>query len=254
MPAEPVRTDTPVESLAEQFKAEGFLRFERFIAPETLAELRDIYDRMLDGEIDCGINDRKLGEVTRQIMEPSAYHPTFRINEATRVGMRLAKALLDVERPRIAFSMLIYKEPGQTAETPWHQDFAYAQMPFTAAGSNIPYDESVQFWVPLDDVDEDNGCMHFLPGGHLDPLHQHFVAGGAPDDPGRLLAIRDPERTLDLSKAVACPLPAGGATVHSFGTPHFTGGNRTSDRRRRAYIFNISRKGLESLVGAPSAA
>jgi ectoine hydroxylase-related dioxygenase (phytanoyl-CoA dioxygenase family) len=144
--------------------------------------------------------------------------------------------------------MLIYKEPGQLAETPWHQDFAYAGMPFTPAGANIPYDESVQFWLALDDVDEENGCMHFVPGGHLDPLHPHHVAGGAPTDPGRLLAMTDPEHELDLATAVSCPLAAGGATVHSFGTPHYTSGNRTADRPRRAFIFNFARKGLDSLL------
>ena len=102
------------------------------------------------------------------------------------------------------------------------------------------------FWLALDDVDTDNGCMHFIPGKHLEPLLPHHVASGAPDDPSRLLAIDDPRSMLDLSSAIACPLTAGGATMHSAGTPHYTSGNRTTDRPRRAYIFNFSRPGADA--------
>jgi len=57
----------------------------------------------------------------------------------------------------------------------------------------------------------------------------------------RLQAITEPERELPLREAVACPLDAGGATVHSDGTSHFTDGNLSADRRRRAYIFSFRR-------------
>jgi len=232
----------------EQFERDGFLSLPAIADQDCIEELRHGYDQFLAGEIDCGPLDRQLGRKMRQIMEPVLLHPAFRRSQALRNGREIARNLLQVDEPKLAFSMLIYKEPGQLAETPWHQDFAYAEMPFTPAGRNIPYDESVQFWMPLDDVDEQNGCMHFLPGGHLNPLHPHYVAGGDPMDDGRLLAIEQPEQALDLSKAVACPLKAGGATVHSFGTPHFTSGNRTTDRPRRAFIFNFAKRGLDSLL------
>ena len=151
-----------------------------------------------------------------------------------------------VEDPQPIFDMLIYKQPGQIATTPWHQDFSYSEMPFAPAGVMIPSDQTLQFWLALDDVDENNGCMHFIPGQHHEPLLDHYVAAGEADYTQRLLAIRDPEDALDLSKAVACPLKAGGATVHNYGTPHFTSGNRTADRPRRAYIFNFSSRHLSA--------
>ena len=234
----------------ERFERDGFLAIPRIAGPECVAELRQAYEDMLSGRVKSGPLDRQLGSKIRQIMQPCYLSPVFADNEAVRNGREIARALLKVEEPQLAFSMLIYKEPGQLNETPWHQDFAYSELPFTPAGRNIPHDESVQFWVALDDVDQANGCMHFLPGGHLDPLHPHYVAGGDPMDNGRLLAIENPEETLDLSTAVACPLPAGGATAHSYGTPHFTSGNRTTDRPRRAFIFNFAKRGLESLASA----
>jgi hypothetical protein len=224
----------------ERFRRDGFLAIPQLADAATVAEIARVYDAMLAGEIDVSATDNPLGMTTRQIMIPSAYHPVFRDNPALDAARGIARTLLGVADPKLVFDMLIYKEPGQLATTPWHQDYSYAEMPFTAAGTPIPFDEYVQFWVALDDVDEENGCMHFIPAAHRAPLLDHYIAGGDADYSQRLLAIRDPETLLDLDTVVACPLKAGGATVHNYGTPHFTSGNRTKDRPRRAYIFNFS--------------
>ncbi len=223
-----------------RFRRDGFLAIPDLADAATVAAIGAVYDAMLDGEIDVSATDNPLGMVTRQIMVPSLYHPLFRDNPALDAGREIARALLGVDDPKPVFDMLIYKEPGQHATTPWHQDFSYSEMPFAPAGSAIPNDEVVQFWLALDDVDVENGCMHFIPGAHRQPLLEHHVAGGDPDYTQRLLAIRDPKHALALDKAVACPLKAGGATVHNYGTPHFTPGNLSSDRPRRAYIFNFA--------------
>lgn len=82
--------------------------------------------------------------------------------------------------------------------------------------------------------------MHFLPGRHLEGSLEHQVASGHPTDSNRLLEIVDPEAHLDLDQAVAVPLAAGGCTFHGEGTPHHTPPNRSTDRPRRAYIFNVA--------------
>ena len=224
----------------QQFRCDGFIAIAELVDAEGVAELGAAYDQLLTGEIDCAATDQPLGRITRQIMQPFRYHPVFADNDALRNGLEIARVLLGVAEPQPVFQMLIYKEPGQLATTPWHQDYAYTQIPTAPAGCEIPHDQYLQFWVALDDVDQDNGCMHFLPRQHRAPLRSHYVASGEPTYSQRLLAIRNPEIEFDLSRAVRCPLAAGGATVHGYGTPHFTPGNRTTDRPRRAYIFNFS--------------
>ncbi|HZL00592.1 MAG TPA: phytanoyl-CoA dioxygenase family protein [Caulobacteraceae bacterium] len=228
------------KAAVDAFRRDGFLAIPQLADAATVEAIGAVYDDMLAGAIDVRPTDNPLGGITRQIMIPSAYHPLFRDNPALDAAREIAALLLGVPEPKPVFDMLIYKEPGQTAETPWHQDFSYSRMPHAPAGAEIPADEVVQFWLALDDVDEENGCMHFVPGAHRSPMLPHFVASGAPDYSQRLLAIRDAASAFDLTKAVACPLKAGGATVHNYGTPHFTSGNRTVDRRRRAYIFNFT--------------
>lgn len=223
-----------------KFRADGFLAFDQIADRATVTELGALYDQFLSGEIDCSPTDRRLGRVTRQIMVPSRYHRSFIRNQALDNAREISRALLEIDEPEFVFDMLIYKPPGHPETTPWHQDMSYAYAPFARAGTRIPLSAIVQFWVALDDVDIENGCMHFIPGRHREPLLRHYVAGGEPADDARMLAIVDPDKALDLGTAVACPLRAGGATVHNYGTPHFTAQNRSRSRPRRAYIFSFA--------------
>jgi ectoine hydroxylase-related dioxygenase (phytanoyl-CoA dioxygenase family) len=219
-------------------RRDGFLILERFIDDETLAALRAAYDEILRREVEAG-GDRMLGDVTRQVMHPSAAHPTFDRNKAVDRGIEIARQVFVTDEVSRSFDMLIYKPPGHPHDTPWHQDMAYSEQPFAKAGTaNTP--ESIQFWIPLDDVDAENGCMQFVAGHDDRPLLEHHVVSGDPTDEGRLLALVDPESQLDLSTTVVAAIRAGGATMHFYGTPHYTGPNRSADRQRRAYIFNIA--------------
>ena len=220
----------------DRFNAEGYMSIDQLIGPEDVKLLAEHYDMFLRREISCGDDDRFLGGKTRQVMNPNKYDPVFKNNNAVKNAMEIGRQLLGVQ-PELQFEMLISKEPGNLNETPWHQDFAYSQMPTRPAGTPIK-SERLQFWVALDDVDVSNGCMHFIPRAHTGELMEHYVAGGKETDPGRLLAIKG---NIDTSKVVACPLKRGGCTIHTEGTPHYTPGNTTKDRNRRAYIFNLGR-------------
>ena len=216
---------------------DGFLVKQGFADDSALETLRAAYDETLASGQAAG--DRMLGGITRQVMVPSDAHPVFDDNLLLERGKDVMRALFGTTDAVRTFDMLIYKPAGHPHETPWHQDMSYAGLPFAPAGVQ-PIQGLVQFWVPLDDVDEDNGCMQFVPGHHDQPLLPHRVASGEPKDPARLLAIDEPERHLDLSARTIAVLPAGGVTMHGYGTPHYTGPNRTTDRPRRAYIFNLA--------------
>lgn len=224
-----------------RYHEDGFLGIDELVDKEGTDELRQAYDDILAGTVPAE-GDRLLGGVTRQVMLPSEAHPVFHDNVALRHAFAMAQRLLETEDVTRAFDMLIYKPPGHPAPTPWHQDFAYSQVPTAPAGVPIPL-KSIQFWVALDDADVENGCMHFVPGCHRRPLLEHKVASGDPDDLGRLLELTDPQAQLDLDAAVAVELRAGGCTLHSSGTPHFTPPNRSADRPRRAYIVTVTAAG-----------
>lgn len=222
----------------EAWRRDGFLIVEHLVDGHTLTTLRTAYDEILSGQVAVD-GDRLLGDITRQVIAPSSEHPTFDRNPAVRLGSKIARQLFGTENAGRIFDMLIYKAPGHPHETPWHQDLAYAKMPFAEAGMTAERD-SIQFWVPMDDVDVETGCMQFIPGDHARPLLEHHVASGDPADENRLLALVDPESQLDLSSAVVAEIPAGAATMHTQTTPHYTGPNWSTNRPRRSYIFNIA--------------
>ena len=220
-----------------QLRTNGFAVIDRLVDDETVEALRDAYDEIINRQVQAS-GDRMLGGITRQVMGPSTAHPRFDANAALDQASQVAAAYFGDAVGR-TFDMLINKPAGHPHETPWHQDFAYGGAPVQPTGAR-PERDTIQVWVALDDVDEHNGCMQFVPGYHDRPMLEHYVASGEPTDPGRLLAMVAPERDLDLDQRVIAALPAGGCTMHLSCTPHYTGPNTSSSRGRRAYIFNLA--------------
>ena len=52
------------------------------------------------------------------------------------------------------FDMMIAKNAN--VETPWHQDMSY-WLP------NLPDKRAISFWIAMDVVTKENGCMCFVP-------------------------------------------------------------------------------------------
>jgi len=112
------------------------------------------------------------------------------------------------------------------APTPWHQDEAYWDP-------GLEY-HSISVWMPLQEATLENGCMQFVPGSHKLPVAPHRSIGNDPRVHGLEIAS-----DVDVSGAVACPLPPGGATFHLSSTLHYAGPN-TTDTPRRAYILGFN--------------
>ncbi|HEX5322917.1 MAG TPA: phytanoyl-CoA dioxygenase family protein, partial [Capsulimonadaceae bacterium] len=85
----------------------------------------------------------------------------------------------------------------------------------------------------LQEATLENGCMQFIPGSQKMEVIPHQSIGGDTRIHG--LETVDP---VDESKAVACPLPPGGVTIHASRTLHYTGVNH-SNIPRRAYILGF---------------
>ncbi|MEQ8860423.1 MAG: phytanoyl-CoA dioxygenase family protein [Pseudomonadales bacterium] len=222
-----------------QFRRAGYMRIPRLIDDQALGELRAAYDTLIaDGASNPGTRDALLGGLTRQIVRPELSHPLFRDNAALQAGRAIARELRGWDEPAFFYSQLLFKPPGHPHATPWHQDDAYGVKPFAAAGIRLSH-QTLQFWLALDPADVDNGCMHFHPPVGEDCLLPHRVAAGDPEDDARLLGLESEAEIIEPALIVACPLAAGGVTVHDSGTLHYTPANR-SDRPRRAYIFNFA--------------
>jgi ectoine hydroxylase-related dioxygenase (phytanoyl-CoA dioxygenase family) len=216
------------------FRRQGYLSLRAITTPEEVAGLRDVYDRLFATQagraqgdhLDLnGTDEDGVEAVLPQILNPSKYapeltHTTFRANAEA-----IAKQLLGPEA-EYRGDHAIRKAPHSEAATPWHQDEAYWDP-------SLDYSE-LSIWIPLQEATLENGCMQFVPGTHRQEVLPHHPIGNDPRVIG--LEVDDPEARA--AGGAACPIPAGGATVHHSRTLHYTGPNR-SDGPRRAYILTF---------------
>lgn len=215
------------------FHSEGYLVIDAITTPEEVVWMRELYDGLFaervgydDGnQFDLAGTDEEGSDARLpQMLAPSFYAPTLRDTIYRANALEVARRLLGPEA-EFRFDHAILKPAEAGAETPWHQDEAYWDPA-------IDYDE-LSIWMPLQDVGLENGCMHFVPGSHARDVLPHRSIGNDPRIHGLEVDL-----VVDVSTAVACPIPAGGATVHHCRMVHYTTPNLTSEPRR-AYILSF---------------
>lgn len=224
----------------EFFHRNGFLALPQLSQPDEIEMMRVAYDRIFaqsaghesGAHFDLAGTDEPGKEAALpQILQPEKFAPELWDTLARANALHICRQLLgeDVEPQG---SHAIFKPARHGATTPWHQDEAYWN-----AGMSY---RSMSVWMPLQDVDEENGCMQFIVGSHQNEVAPHQPIGKDARVHGLELTE---DAQVDVSSPAICPLPAGGATFHPSRTLHFTAANR-SDRPRRALIM---------MFGAPAA-
>jgi hypothetical protein len=212
------------------FLEDGFLHVDRPLIPaDAVAEVVELLDGLFaraDELPPALVHDLGKGSVPTpgppsipEVVNPLNLEPRLRRSRAYAVCREVGNELLGAPS-RAVFDHAIYKPPRNDGATEWHQDCAYTTHPR----------RTVHLWVALQDVPRDGGCMEFIPHSHVEGILEHHAtfAGGS--------ALRTD--AVDASGAVACPVPAGGLTVHTPSTLHFTGPNRT-DTLRRAWVVHF---------------
>jgi ectoine hydroxylase-related dioxygenase (phytanoyl-CoA dioxygenase family) len=216
------------------FQREGFLTIPAITTAEEVEKLRGIYDHLFDikagrqegNHLDLSTPDEDdQAAALPQILNPAKYAPEL-LNTVFRANaLAIARQLLGPEAD-FRGEHAIRKPPRTGAETPWHQDEAYWQP-------ELEYND-LSIWIPLQEATLENGCMQFVPGSHTQEVLPHHSIGHDP----RIVGLEADGAEALAAKAVACPIPPGGATVHHCRTLHYTGPNR-SDGPRRAYILGF---------------
>lgn len=218
-------------SRAELFQQDGFVATGPLLSLEEVEIYRDIYDKLLSGEIESGDKRSDLGshlprkegvrENITQIVWPSALHPPIRELPLHSRALAVARELIGDDAV-LDFDMMIHKAPGADVPTPWHQDAAY--------WVDLPDTRAVSIWVALDEANLKSGCMWYVCGSHRESLRPH-----RPTSDGRNIECDCSENEPG---ATPVPLPAGEGVAHAGGTLHSSGGN-SSEHNRRAYILNF---------------
>ena len=222
------------EAERQRFATQGFLALEQLMPEAEVRTTRATLERLFDTKAGyaegarfdfLSAEDDPDKPAMPQILRPSVYAPELLRGAAATNAATVARLLLGPEA-RLAFDHVMMKPPHDGAPTPWHQDDAFADPAFDM--------RSVTIWIPLQAVDERNGCLAFIPGSpRRDVLAHH-----SPGEDGRVHGL-ECIGGFDPADAVPCPIPAGGCTIHTARTLHGAGPN-LSDAPRYAFALVFS--------------
>ena len=209
-----------------QFNRDGFLKLSGFLSAEDLEELNQRIDAMIRTVVpglpseDVFYEIRGKVDTLKQIQR--VWHHDAWIAQHFLEGAfkEWAQALLGGEV--IAKNLQYFnKPPGLGRATPAHQDGYYFML--------NPC-EAVTLWLALDDVDEENGCVRYVPGSHRQGLREHQRTGVL----GFSQGIEDYPTAEDAQSEVPVPTKAGDLLIHHALTVHRADANRSKSRSRRA--------------------
>jgi phytanoyl-CoA hydroxylase len=164
----------------EAYATDGFFKVDRFVGPEVgRAMLDDVVDLVrrhdrgehvdalvlpeaqpdFDGKTDANPEDliAKVFKLHRR--------PAFSRFLRTPDLLPIVTTLLGTGDVDCFLSQFIFKNPGAWGQ-PWHQDSYY--FPFT------PARPIVGLWLAVTEATLENGCLHVLPGSHVEPVHEHI--------------------------------------------------------------------------------
>ncbi len=230
MPAVITHQLSPLQVAA--FHREGYLALDCISPPEDVARIKQTLDELFarhrelpaEHAYELGSKkDRSEVPVIPQIIAPEKLAPELLDTAYYRNARAVSEQLLGADCS-FQGGHAIYKPPHNQKETPWHQDQAYWKPGIKTFSAN--------FWMPLLDCPVENGCMWFVPRSHLGDLLPHRPAGNDPN----MHTLETVE--ADTRDAIACPLSAGGCTIHTLKTLHYAGPNN-SDHLRPAYILTF---------------
>ena len=132
---------------------------------------------------------------------------------------------LGYDDPAILQSMYIFKPPRIGGEVYCHQDSTFL---FTDPES------CTGFWFALEDATTENGCMHFIPGGHKGPLKElHYR-----DDNGQMTFKTLDDTPWPDGATMPAEAKAGTLVIFDGRAPHMSGAN-LSDKSRHAYTLHV---------------
>ena len=216
------------------FEEHGWIAVEDAVDPADLARLEARCEVILEKKERMAFDwaweegqprDQRAFKIVQS--SPSLFFPELNDERFRSWAVEFASALM--RQPlEFWYDQFLAKPPGASVPTRWHQDEGYW-------GRNLD-ERGITCWMPMHDVDEINGCMQFIDGGHRQGVMQHQLVPGVQSD----LLYCEP----DESHRVVIPLRKGGTTFHHSKTPHMTNAN-LSDTWRRALTQHLRVAGSE---------
>lgn len=210
------------------YESDGYARFDMFYTIEHIDHLNTVIDKMIeDNKVVVGetVFDEDGSGKIKQIQYLHKLDPVFQ--KIVDDLKPIAKFLHGSDDFTVLNVQMFEKHPDISKPTRSHQDNAYFKIDPPSA---------LTFWLSLDDIDEENGCLYYAPKTHLTPTrkhqryHPHTTFRMRSGVPGLSLCLHEHPEETD----VAIYTNKGDLVVHNCNLIHRAGKNSSTDRRRRA--------------------
>jgi phytanoyl-CoA hydroxylase len=213
-----------------QFDAQGFVKLENVFTPDEVAGVIDAIDPLEEkgeewlrgrgGRV--SISEADVITFTTHLVKRSSTLRDFAAHPAVK---DICHDLIGND-VRLYWDQSVYKKTGKEQEFPWHQDNGY---------TFIEPQQYLTLWIPLVDVDAENGCPWIAPDVHRGGTLEHWLT------PIGFKCLED------VPDAVCVPAKAGDIIAFSSLAPHRTGPNRRRGTVRKAYILQYAPDGAYTI-------
>ena len=234
------------QDLVAEFTDDGYVCINPLFDPEEMKALnaeiarfiRTVVPTMPDTQVYYeDKSDKASLKQLQRMFEHDEYFNDLMLNGVVR---KLAEEVLQDEV--VPVNMQYFNKPAGIGQaTPAHQDGYYFHLKPC---------EAVTGWLALEDVDDENGCIHYVRGSHK---IQEFRPHGQTGVLGFSQGITDFGTDADKENEVSIPGCAGTFLMHHAKTIHWAGANLSKTRSRRALGFIYFAKSAKLDVAAREA-
>ena len=201
------------------YEENGFLRLEECLTSEDVEDLRNLVERYVKSGFKRAIvqygRNPEYDKVFHQVVNVWRESEDFRRHVFNPRLAEAARLLSRSRAVRLWHDHLLIKPPKDSKPTTWHQDLPY--WPMREEGA-------LSCWIPLQDVDERNGTIMFIPGSHR-------VGRLPPIDLARMDDVFKYAPQLKGREPYVAKIRVGGCTFHHGLTIHGNSPNITDEPR-----------------------
>ena len=219
------------------FGRNGYLKIDGLLASEEIDELAEHAMNLAMGRVDFskleGVTPRcegnSPGAMEDMFFRFIQFHRHLPLHEKYMLHARILDVLEVLIGPDVmAMQSMFFLKPPQQRGQAYHQDSFYIKTaPDTLCGA----------WIAIDDCDEENGCMYFIPGSNFDPIYQDVAK---PDDTGEFHIDLTEIAGVDEHSEIPAIAKAGDVIFFHGHLIHRSKQNNSPDRYRRAYVCHYA--------------
>jgi ectoine hydroxylase len=222
------------QSQLDQFKRDGFVRFEKLFSDDEVALMKSELARVGTAESDAIIKERTGSARTiyrcHEPDGPTASPVFWRLARTPRL-LTPAQQVLDDDRLYVYHCKNNIKTAIDGTVWLWHQDYGFWQH------DGVPTANMATFLVMLDEATEFGGSLYFVPGSHNGPVHPAYKDEQTTSYPQWAIekpVIQDVLRTGP--RPVAITGTPGTAVLFHCKVVHASGHNLSPNDRWHAYM------------------